>query len=65
MAEYFRSGWRKYPKIFLGFLIGFIIAGLVFENPDYKTGITAAAIGLLIGESLIFIGWLKSPGRRS
>ncbi|WP_313234705.1 hypothetical protein [Sporosarcina ureae] len=55
---------KSYIFVIVGLLIGFLIAGLAMESPDYKTGITVVSIGLLIGELLVFITWQKNKNNK-
>ncbi|WP_153720733.1 hypothetical protein [Sporosarcina cascadiensis] len=64
MTEYFRKRIGSYLFIIIGLLIGFIVSGLTMQQPDYKSGILAVAIGLFIGESLMFLTWMKK-GRQT
>lgn len=65
MMEYFKGRVKSYLSIIVGLLIGFIIAGLTIENPDYKTGIMATSIGLIIGELFVFLTWMKNKNKNS
>ncbi|WP_143560732.1 hypothetical protein [Sporosarcina sp. P19] len=55
---------KSYIFVIVELLIGFLIAGLTMESPDYKTGITVVSIGLLIGELLVFITWQKNKNNK-
>lgn len=65
MMEYFKGRVKSYLFIIFWILIGFGIGGLVIENPDYKTGIIATSIGLIIGELSVFLTWMKNKNKNS
>lgn len=65
MLEYFEKRIKNYIFIIFGLLIGFLVVGLTNEDPDYKAGIIAVSIGLLIGELLVFITWMKNRNKNN
>lgn len=65
MMEYFKGRVKRHLIIIFWVLIGFGIGGLVIENPDYKTGIMATSIGLIIGELSVFLTWRKNKNKNS
>lgn len=60
MREYFKGRVKSYIFLIIGLLIGFFIARITIETPDYKAGIIVVSIGLIIGELFIFITWVKN-----
>lgn len=57
--EYLKKRVKSFISVFIFLLIGFFIAGLIFEKPDYKTAIFAILLGLIIGELVAFMNWRK------
>lgn len=57
--EYLKKRVKSFITVFIFLLIGFFIAGLIFEKPDYKTAIFAILLGLIIGELVAFMNWRK------
>lgn len=59
MKAYFRQRVKQYIFPIIGVLIGSIIGSFIFEEPNYVAGITCAVIGLLMGETFVYIKWLQ------
>jgi hypothetical protein len=57
--KYLKYRMKNYVAIVVGLLMGFLIARLLFERPDYLTGFIAATIGFVIVEFVVFVRWLR------
>ncbi len=60
MKNYLKQRYKTYVHVLFGLLIGFIVATLLFDKPDYKSAIFAMALGLIVGESIVFFKWSKN-----
>ena len=56
--QYLKYRAKNFVFAILGLFIGFLIAQLVYDEPDFSNGIIAVAIGLVIGEVIAFLWWL-------
>lgn len=59
MGKYLKKRYKNYVSIALGLLIGFIGAAILFDKPDYKSGIFFILLGLIVGEIILFTKWFK------
>ncbi|ARF17823.1 hypothetical protein CSV61_07570 [Sporosarcina sp. P3] len=57
MKIYLKERYTSYISITFGLLIGFIIVTFLSDKPDYKAGVVAILIGLIIGELLFYLRW--------
>ncbi|MCY8235455.1 hypothetical protein [Priestia endophytica] len=65
MKDYFSQRYKHYLFTLIGLLIGFGIGTLIIEEPDYITGISCVVIGLVIGESFMYIKWFRQKNNET
>lgn len=51
--------------IIVGLLIGFSIGTPIIEEPDYIIGISCVGIGLVIGETFMYIKWSRQRNKET
>ncbi|MFP3846906.1 hypothetical protein [Priestia filamentosa] len=59
MKDYFRERYKHYLFTTIGLLIGYGISELIIEEPDYISGIICVLIGLVIGETFMYVKWFQ------
>lgn len=57
--DYLKSRKNGYVVLLSGLILGVIIAWLINDDPDTSTLIAAGAIGVVIGEAIMFWRWSK------
>ncbi|RAZ68311.1 hypothetical protein [Planococcus maitriensis] len=57
--DYLKSRKNAYAVLLSGLILGVIIAFLINDDPDTSTLVAAGAIGVVIGEAVMFWRWSK------
>ena len=57
MRVYLKERYKSYISITFGLLLGFIVVTFLFDRTDYKSGVVAILLGLIIGELLFYSRW--------
>ncbi|MDE4083489.1 hypothetical protein PO902_00165 [Planococcus maritimus] len=57
--DYLKSRKNGYVVLLSGLILGVIIAWLINDDPDTSTLVAAGAIGVVIGEAIMFWRWSK------
>ncbi len=57
--DYLKSRKNGYAVLLSGLIVGVIIAWLINNDPDTSTLVAAGAIGVVIGEAIMFWRWSK------
>ncbi|MBT2582184.1 hypothetical protein [Planococcus sp. ISL-109] len=55
--NYLKSRENSYAALLSGLILGVVIAFLINDDPDTSTLIAAGAIGVVIGEAIMFWRW--------
>lgn len=55
--DYLKSRKNGYAVLLSGLILGVIIAWLINDDPDTSTLVAAGAIGVVMGEALMFWRW--------
>lgn len=63
--EYLKSRKNSYAVLLSGLLIGVVIAFLINDDPDLSTLAASGAIGVVIGEGLMFWQWNRQKKKNS
>lgn len=58
-VDYLKSRKNAYAVLLSGLILGVIIAFLINDDPDTSTLVAAGAIGVVIGEAIMFWRWNK------
>jgi len=59
IVDYLKSRKNSYGALLSGLILGVVIAFLINDNPDTSTLIAAGAIGVVMGEAVMFWRWYK------
>lgn len=57
--DYLKSRKNGYAVLLSGLIVGVIIAWLINDDPNTSTLVAAGAIGVVIGEAIMFWRWSK------
>lgn len=58
-VDYLKSRKNAYAVLLSGLVLGIVIAFLINDDPDTSTLVAAGAIGVVIGEAIMFWRWSK------
>lgn len=58
-VDYLKSRKNAYAVLLSGLVVGVVIAFLINDDPDTSTLVAAGAIGVVIGEAIMFWRWSK------
>ncbi|MGM0898001.1 MAG: hypothetical protein ACQEV0_08875 [Bacillota bacterium] len=62
--DYLKSRKNSYAVLLSGLILGVIIAFLINDDPDTSTLVAAGAIGVVVGEAIMFWRWSKQKNSK-